>query len=726
MAALVLPGPSDGLKPWALQPCSRGSACACASTRMRTSLIEWPLPGSEAKRKARRQAKEEEARREAEEGRHILKDSSDSEPQQEQPLRSTEKSQARLRQQEAEDKAGAGQGKKRKTESPLKQRQKVSAAGTGSPVQRTAAAEGGAVSHRMDAKAIGARVAEVKAAVKAALGKNGLLPLEPSVLLDTRKGPGSQRERERERERAREVFSGPRGVGTETGEGDGHTPKSTKAHARTHGYRGSEEMENDDDGDASPAVVAKKKVAAAVAAAAKSKATVQQRQQTQQHAREEADLDTPGKKRKAPKRPAKDSSQHPDTPGGGHSTVPVEELTPPPAKKKKPPPKPAPGPQKGELVPAGKVKTPTQQGPAGKTKNKSPTAVAASVTAVARKLSADPSIEPCQLGDQVVNLPAEVLFVRNPRQIFSVDTWYTAFSDEDREYLAEFLPQLGGGDGEGLGEDPLEVLEELFDGGDMLFSSPVSDFWQRLRRGQYHPALKPLVESFQSLVRKKHYMELREYHNNMVASLEGMKGVFDSLGDRTSLAGKLKQWKKATAGGKHLPALKLKTPPAPALAAPKPYTDAAKLPPPKKKPTQVPQGRTPPPPASLAPSPTQRSFPGKAEGAEGERTGAVAKGGLKKLGGGRTSLGSSTGPLESKHSMSPHTPHTPHGSGSTPKLDGFSRSLGFSVPFLLEAVAQVRDGMCSLFCSQRPLRQHTNDLGLRVMLSPCECLLKFT
>jgi len=36
--------------------------------------------------------------------------------------------------------------------------------------------------------------------------------------------------------------------------------------------------------------------------------------------------------------------------------------------------------------------------------------------------------------------------------------WYTAFTDEDRELLAGFLPQLSGPEEGRPGEDPLEVL----------------------------------------------------------------------------------------------------------------------------------------------------------------------------------------------------------------------------------------------------------------------------
>lgn len=146
----------------------------------------------------------------------------------------------------------------------------------------------------------------------------------------------------------------------------------------------------------------------------------------------------------------------------------------------------------------------------------------------------------CELGTvegRLCCIPYELYDLPDLRDILSLDTWNLCLTEEERFYLADYLPDMDQ-------QTFCLTMKELFDGSDMYFGNPLDTFFKRLKGGFYPPKVTYFREGLQFLQRKKYYHSLRSYHDRMAQMFVDMRRIWDQCEMSSGVEERISMWTK--------------------------------------------------------------------------------------------------------------------------------------------------------------------------------------
>ncbi|PUZ52074.1 hypothetical protein GQ55_6G241000 [Panicum hallii var. hallii] len=133
---------------------------------------------------------------------------------------------------------------------------------------------------------------------------------------------------------------------------------------------------------------------------------------------------------------------------------------------------------------------------------------------------------------QVCNVPYGLYDLPDLTEVLSLETWNSCLTEDDRFYLAAYLPDMEQ-------HDFVRTMKELFSGDAIFFGSPLRSFFLRLNGGLYSPQVSQARELLLMFQRRRHYQFLMLYHDGMVGKFASMAKLLRSSDMSTSLREKV-------------------------------------------------------------------------------------------------------------------------------------------------------------------------------------------
>ncbi|KAL7242886.1 hypothetical protein ACSBR1_015313 [Camellia fascicularis] len=122
----------------------------------------------------------------------------------------------------------------------------------------------------------------------------------------------------------------------------------------------------------------------------------------------------------------------------------------------------------------------------------------------------------------VLVVPHEIFELDNLKKVLSYEVWKTHLSENERNYLMQFLP---------MGAEMHQVVQELFAGDNFHFGNPFIKWGDSLCSGNLHPDAVLHQEQCFKTSKKSYYSELKKYHKGMVGNLLTWKEKWASCKD---------------------------------------------------------------------------------------------------------------------------------------------------------------------------------------------------
>ncbi|KAL7212246.1 hypothetical protein ACSBR2_015007 [Camellia fascicularis] len=122
----------------------------------------------------------------------------------------------------------------------------------------------------------------------------------------------------------------------------------------------------------------------------------------------------------------------------------------------------------------------------------------------------------------VLVVPYEIFELDNLKEVLSYEVWKTHLSENERNYLMQFLP---------MGAEMHQVVQELFAGDNFHFGNPFIKWGDSLCSGNLHPDAVLHQEQCFKTSKKSYYSELKKYHKGMVGNLLTWKEKWASCKD---------------------------------------------------------------------------------------------------------------------------------------------------------------------------------------------------
>ncbi|KAH8489383.1 hypothetical protein H0E87_024846 [Populus deltoides] len=122
----------------------------------------------------------------------------------------------------------------------------------------------------------------------------------------------------------------------------------------------------------------------------------------------------------------------------------------------------------------------------------------------------------------VFAVPREIFELQNLAEVLSYETWQNHLSEDERNFLKQFLPT-------GLGTE--EVVEALLAGDNFHFGNPLLRWGASLCSGNLHPDVVLCQEQHLKADKKAFYSKLQDYHIDMITYLQKLKDTWESSKD---------------------------------------------------------------------------------------------------------------------------------------------------------------------------------------------------
>ncbi|XP_022739582.1 uncharacterized protein LOC111291810 isoform X2 [Durio zibethinus] len=119
----------------------------------------------------------------------------------------------------------------------------------------------------------------------------------------------------------------------------------------------------------------------------------------------------------------------------------------------------------------------------------------------------------------VLTLPHETFHLENLTEVLSYEVWRTHLSENERNLLIQFLP---------MGIDKEQVLQALLAGDNFHFGNPFLKWGTSLCLGHLHPDAVIQEEQRSKAEKKAYYLELQDYHNDIIDYLQKLKEKWES------------------------------------------------------------------------------------------------------------------------------------------------------------------------------------------------------
>jgi len=133
---------------------------------------------------------------------------------------------------------------------------------------------------------------------------------------------------------------------------------------------------------------------------------------------------------------------------------------------------------------------------------------------------------------QVCNVPYGLYDLPDLTEVLSLETWNSCLTEDDRLYLAAYLPDMEQ-------HDFVTTMKQLFSGDAIFFGSPLRSFFLRLNGGLYSPQVSQARELLLMFQRRRHYQFLMLYHDRMVGKFASMAKMLRSSDMSASLREKV-------------------------------------------------------------------------------------------------------------------------------------------------------------------------------------------
>ncbi|XP_042502073.1 uncharacterized protein LOC122079562 [Macadamia integrifolia] len=114
----------------------------------------------------------------------------------------------------------------------------------------------------------------------------------------------------------------------------------------------------------------------------------------------------------------------------------------------------------------------------------------------------------------VLSLPQEIFELENLTRVLSYEVWEMNLSETERNFLTQFLPQ---------GMDQEQVLPALLKGENFHFGNPFLKWGASLCSGNLHPDAVLHQEHCFKANKRAYYLELQNYHDNILENLLNLK-----------------------------------------------------------------------------------------------------------------------------------------------------------------------------------------------------------
>ncbi|PIA30086.1 hypothetical protein AQUCO_05700061v1 [Aquilegia coerulea] len=138
---------------------------------------------------------------------------------------------------------------------------------------------------------------------------------------------------------------------------------------------------------------------------------------------------------------------------------------------------------------------------------------------------------------QIFNIPYELFDLSDLRDILSLETWNCCLTEEDKLILSAYLPDMDQ-------HTFWLTMTELLGGSDMLFGSPLTEFFRGLKGGLYNAKVRCYIEGLHCLQRSAYYHSLRSYHENMVSIFSDMRRLWDPCDPNIGVTERIPIWKE--------------------------------------------------------------------------------------------------------------------------------------------------------------------------------------
>ncbi|KAJ6338866.1 hypothetical protein OIU76_008347 [Salix suchowensis] len=122
----------------------------------------------------------------------------------------------------------------------------------------------------------------------------------------------------------------------------------------------------------------------------------------------------------------------------------------------------------------------------------------------------------------VFPVPREIFELKNLTEVLSNEVWQTHLSENERNFLTQFLP---------TGPGTEEVVEALLSGDNFRFGNPLLRWGSSLCSGNLHPDAVLCQEQSLKADKKTYYSKLQDYHNDMITYLQELKDTWESSKD---------------------------------------------------------------------------------------------------------------------------------------------------------------------------------------------------
>ena len=122
---------------------------------------------------------------------------------------------------------------------------------------------------------------------------------------------------------------------------------------------------------------------------------------------------------------------------------------------------------------------------------------------------------------QVCNVPYGLYDLPDLTEVLSLETWNSCLTEDDRLYLAAYLPDMEQ-------HDFTTTMKELLSGDAIFFGSPLRSFFLRLNGGLYSPQVSQARELLLMFQRRRHYQFLMLYHDGMIGKFASMAKLLRS------------------------------------------------------------------------------------------------------------------------------------------------------------------------------------------------------
>ncbi|KDO45993.1 hypothetical protein CISIN_1g002232mg [Citrus sinensis] len=120
------------------------------------------------------------------------------------------------------------------------------------------------------------------------------------------------------------------------------------------------------------------------------------------------------------------------------------------------------------------------------------------------------------------SVPQEIFELENLTEVLSYEVWQTQLSEEERNYLKQFLPSA---------QNAEQVVEALLAGENFHFGSPFLKWGASLCSGNFHPDAVLHKERSLKADKKAYFLELQKYHNDILEYLQKLKQRWESCKD---------------------------------------------------------------------------------------------------------------------------------------------------------------------------------------------------